>query len=65
MKTLLLLTISLTLFGCSKSSDCYLCEKDERLYRYCKGVAYSPTMTFDEQIEWLKSEGYKCDYYKD
>jgi len=51
--------------GCTESSDCYLCEKDDRLYRYCEDVSYSPTMTFDEQIEWLKSEGYECDYYRD
>ena len=61
--TIILLAIALT--GCSKKTECYLCQKDGRKYKHCNEVSYSPSMTFEETIEYLESEGYECDYYVD
>jgi len=55
----------LLIFASCEKEDCYLCEKDGRTYRFCEDSYYSPSNTFDEQIESMKSNGYYCDYYKD
>jgi hypothetical protein len=59
----LLLFISIAFIGCSKASDCYICEKDNLTYNYCEDSFYSPNASFDDQIKSLRNDGYDCDYY--
>jgi len=64
MRTILILTLVL-LSSCTKTSDCYVCEKDNQTLRYCEDSFYSPNTSLDETINSLRNDGYDCDYYKD
>lgn len=64
MKTIILLT-AIALTGCSKSYDCYLCEKQNSSLEFCEDSFYSPNASLDETISSLRLDGYNCDYYKD
>lgn len=61
----LLLIISIAFLGCSKSSDCYYCERQDSVYRYCEDTYYSPNVSLKGAIAIMREDGYQCDYYKD
>jgi len=56
MKTLLLLTISLTLFGCSKEDICITCRKGSEVRTFCDGDVDASVLAHK-----LNSEGFICE----
>lgn len=62
MRTILIL-LTVLLASCEKDK-CYHCTNGQASVIYCEDVYYNPYNTMDEQIEYMRNNGFDCDRYR-
>ena len=55
--------LTVLLASCEKDK-CYVCTDGQASVVYCEDVYYNPNNTLEEQIEYMRNNGFDCDRYR-
>jgi len=59
----ILILLTVLLASCEKDK-CYNCTDGQVSVIYCEDVYYNPNNTMEEQIHYLRNNGFDCDRYR-